>query len=282
MSASLLIAERLTHSTVRISCCLDDGSISTGSGFFYSFAKEGIRHVPTIVTNKHVIAGAVSGKFSLTLRGVDGPLVGQHITIELDQFEKRWIPHPDAQVDICVMPIAPLLEEAAAEDKVFFFTLLDESLLPTQSDLDDLSVLEDVLMIGYPNGIWDATNNMPILRRGITATHPNLNYEGRTEFMIDAACFPGSSGSPVFLFNTGGWTDRRGNTRLGGVRVKLLGLLYAGPQHTATGEVRIVNVPTQQRAIAISNIPNNLGLVIKAERLQEMDVLFRAKASWPA
>ena len=62
---------------------------------------------------------------------------------------------------------------------------------------------------------------------------------------------------------------------MGGTRVKLLGLLYAGPQHTASGEVRIINVPTQQRAIAISTIPNNLGLIIKADRLLEMDDVIR-------
>ena len=109
-------------------------------------------------------------------------------------------------------------------------------------------------MIGYPNGIWDATNNMPILRKGITATHPNIDYEGRLEFLIDAACFPGSSGSPVFLFNTNGWTNRDGSMSLGS-RVKLLGVLSSGPQHTTTGEVRIVTVPTQQRAVAISTHP---------------------------
>lgn len=278
MPINLLPAEQLAHSTVRIACRLADGSVSTGSGFFYAFVKEETGNVPTIVTNKHVVAGAVSAEFNLTLRGQDGgPLVGQHITIDLDQFESRWVPHPDPQVDLCVMPIAPLLSEAAAAGKTFFFVSLEESLLPTEAELSDLSTLEEILMIGYPNGIWDATNNMPILRRGITATHPNLDYEGRKEFMIDAACFPGSSGSPVFLFNTSGWTDRKGNTMMSGVRAKLLGLLYAGPQHTATGEVRIVNVPTQQRAIALSTIPNNLGLVIKAARLREMDTLLRAQ-----
>jgi hypothetical protein len=173
------------------------------------------------------------------------------------------------------MPIGPLISEAAAAGKTFFFIALDESLIPTDSDLAELSALEEILMIGYPNGIWDATNNMPIFRRGITATHPNIDYEGRKEFLIDAACFPGSSGSPVFLFNTSGWTDRKGNIKMGGPRVKLLGLLYAGPQYTATGEVRIVNVPTQQRAIALSSIPNNLGLVIKASRLREVDAILR-------
>ena len=278
MPLNLLPSEQLTHSTVRIACQLVDGSISTGSGFFYAFAKEADGNVPAIVTNKHVVAGAVAGQFNLTLRAQDGsPIIGQHITIKLDQFESRWIPHPAADVDLCVMPIAPLLTEAAVAGQSFFFVSLDESLLPTESDLADLAALEEILMIGYPNGIWDATNNMPILRRGITATHPNIDYEGRKEFLIDAACFPGSSGSPVFLFNATGWSNRKGNIMMGGPRVKLLGLLYAGPQHTATGEVRIVNVPTQQRAVAISTIPNNLGLVVKAVRLREMDDLLKTR-----
>jgi len=265
-------SEQLTFSTVRIACWLADGTPGTGSGFFFSFAKSGDRQIPAIVTNKHVVAGAVRGQFSLTLKGTGGePLIGQHLTIELDNFSARWIPHPDPAVDLCVMPIGPLLNEAEAQKRSFFFISLDDSLLPSAEDLAGLGAFEEVLMIGYPNGIWDSANNMPILRRGITATHANLNYEGRLEFMIDAACFPGSSGSPVFLFNVGSWPDRRGNIIMGGIRIKLLGVLYAGPQHTATGEVRIVTIPTQQRVLAFSTIPNNLGLVIKASRLRELD-----------
>lgn len=173
------------------------------------------------------------------------------------------------------MPIAPLLAEARQQGKEFFFLPLDKSLIPTNEELADLGLLEDIVMIGYPNGIWDRVNNMPIFRRGITATHPNLDYDGRREFMIDAACFPGSSGSPVFLYNVGGWANRDGGMVIGGTRVKLLGVLYAGPQHTATGEVRIVAIPTTQRAVILSAIPNNLGIVIKALRLLEFDALLQ-------
>lgn len=37
-------------------------------------------------------------------------------------------------------------------------------------------------------------------RRGITATNINFDYNGKKEFVIDAACFPGSSGFPVFIW----------------------------------------------------------------------------------
>ena len=35
------------------------------------------------------------------------------------------------------------------------------------------------------------------------------------KFLIDAACFPGSSGSPVIMYNTVGYTDKAGNLTLG-------------------------------------------------------------------
>jgi hypothetical protein len=279
MPLDLTPSEQLTHSTVRIMCTTADGSASTGSGFFFAFLREEDKHVPAIVTNKHVVDGAVRGQFCLTQKGADGgPEVGKHITIHVDDFASRWIRHPDPNVDLCAMPIAPLLNSAAEQGKAFFFVTLDGRLIPSADELRELSALEDILMIGYPNGIWDHVNNMPILRKGVTATHPNLDYEGRNEFVIDAACFPGSSGSPVFLFNIGSWTDRKGNVIMGGIRTKLLGVLYAGPQHTATGEVRIVTIPTQQKAMAFSTIPNNLGYVIKANRLHELEAEIKKHA----
>lgn len=264
-------SEQLAHATVRIETNYADGSVGTGTGFFFNFAgKEPGFRIPTIVTNKHVIAGAPIGKVHLTFRDDDGePRIGSHLALEINNFSAAWVDHPDPHVDLCVLPINPLLAHLDSRGQRFFFVPLDESLIPTDQELADYGALEDILMVGYPNGIWDSVNNMPILRRGVTATHPRLNYEGRKEFVIDAACFPGSSGSPVFLYNEGTWSTRQG-ANIGGTRIKLLGLLYAGPQHTAAGEVRIVNVPTQQRAMAFSTIPNNLGFVIKSERLNEI------------
>jgi hypothetical protein len=133
--------------------------------------------------------------------------------------------------------------------------------------------MEDITMVGYPNGIWDQVNNMPVIRRGISATHPNVDWNGKPEFLIDAACFPGSSGSPVFLFNHGSYPERGGATVMGH-RLKLLGILYAGPQQTVTGEIKIINVPTQNVPLAVSAIPMNLGMVIKATKLEAFEVIF--------
>ena len=61
---------------------------------------------------------------------------------------------------------------------------------------------------------------------------------------------------------------------LGGTRIKLLGILWGGPQYTAEGEIRVVPVPSAMQPVALSRIPNNLGYCIKAEQLLEFEKHF--------
>lgn len=273
---NLSLSEQLAYSTVRIECELKTGGISTGTGFFFNFLedKENNRHIPVVITNKHVIKDAAKGKLIITKANEKGePLDTQHFSVMFDNFESFWRLHPQTDVDLCAMPIAPFINEAEKKGERLFYIPFTKNLLPTEKHKEELSALEDVLMIGYPNGIWDAINNMPILRKGSTATNPMKDYNGKKEIMIDIAAFPGSSGSPVLIFNEGGYSDKKGNTYMGANRVILLGILYAGPQATATGE--IIMTPNLQRPITVSKIPNNLGLVIKAERILELEELFK-------
>ena|SRR5437870_8666261 len=123
----------------------------------------------------------------------------------------------------------------------------------------------------YPSGLWDSVNNSPLIRRGISATHPLVNYEGKKEFVIDAACFPGSSGSPVFLFEDGMYRSDA-NSYTPGSRIALLGVLYAGPQFTAEGRLEARPIPHNFAPTPITSVPMNLGFVIHAD---EVDVLGR-------
>lgn len=261
------ITEQLAHSTVRI-----ETDTGTGTGFFYRMAvREDGRHIPVIVTNKHVVETCSTGQFLISRAQADGqPDLIQHETFRFEKFPSLWFPHPSKEIDLCAMPIAPILERAGSSGIALFYRALDKTLIPAGAELDDLSPVEDITMVGYPNGLWDRVHNMPIFRRGITATHPRLNWNGKPEFLIDAACFPGSSGSPVFLLNEGAYVTKSG-LHLGGGRLKLLGILYAGPQHTVEGQIRIVTVPTVDKPIAFSTIPNNLGMVIRSTALTELE-----------
>ncbi|KAB7779073.1 serine protease [Xanthomonas sp. LMG 12459] len=269
---TLGIMEQLVHSTVRIETTLMTGGVSCGTGFFMNFLQSEQEVVPAIVTNRHVIAAADRGKFHLTLASADGsPNIGAHREFTLDNFEARWIGHPDPSVDLAIFLVGPLVNEVQQSGVRLFFVPLRTELIMAVGDRKALSTMEEIVMIGYPSGIWDSLNNLPVIRRGITATHPAIAWNGKSEFLTDIASFPGSSGSPILLANLNGYTDANGNTIVGAKRIRLLGVHYAGAMHTATGEIRIVTAPTAVGPISITAIPNNIGVAIDSQRLLEFE-----------
>ncbi|MBA5202875.1 SEC-C domain-containing protein [Pectobacterium aroidearum] len=49
--------------------------------------------------------------------------------------------------------------------------------------------------------------------------------------------------------------------------VTVIKISRAGPQHTTSGEIVVVDVPTDTKQISVGSIPNNLGYVIQASEL---------------
>jgi hypothetical protein len=275
---ALGIVEQLTHSTVRIECTLANGSSSCGTGFFMHFLKNGDMSFPVIVTNKHVIAGAKVGYIHLTFADEKGgPNLGSYQRCTLNDFEQQWVLHPDPNVDLAVLPIFHVLEGIReSTGKSCFFIGLDAKLIATSAQREAFSAMEDVVMIGYPNGIWDKKHNLPVIRKGITATHVKTKWNGKDEFLTDIASFPGSSGSPVFLVNMGSYIDNQGITHIGQSRIHLLGVHYAGAQHQADGTIEIVTVPTDTRPVPVTLIPNNIGVVINSQRILDFEPILAA------
>ena len=198
-----------------------------------------------------------------------------YIDINCEQFEEMWIMHPEEDIDLCIMPIASLLKEAQKMGKNLYFKALDKNIMPSFEQIEKLTAIEDILMIGYPNGLWDSYNNMPIIRRGVTATNVKLDYNNKKEFLIDIADFPGSSGSPIFIYNQGTYPVKDGIVV--GNRLILLGVLYAGTQMSVEGNLEIIEVPTANIPIAKSQIPNNIGIIIKIEKLLDFESILEQK-----
>ncbi|WP_017814448.1 S1 family peptidase [Paenibacillus shenyangensis] len=268
-------SEQLMYCTIRIESEDILGNVSTGTGFYFQFDIND-KDIPVIITNKHVIKGGIYGNLVIKLRSSDSQYIidGQE-RFRIGKFEESWIMHPDPEVDLCCLLIGPIINEMKKQGKHLFYKTFYEDSIITKTERDDLTAIEDITMIGYPNGLWDEVNNHPIMRHGKTATHPAYNYNGKEEFLIDVACYHGSSGSPVVLFNQGVYLNRKGEF-IAGTRLKLLGVLYAGPQVINTGEIKIATIETRQEAISITRSMMNLGIIIKSEKVLDLKTLVDA------
>ena len=126
-------------------------------------------------------------------------------------------------------------------------------------------------MCGAPNGLWDEGHGLPIFRRGTTATHPAIDHQGKPIGVVDIACFPGSSGSPLCIVNEGSYPNKRQTGKDGGVvfgnRLVLLGVLFAGPVHNARGELEIAPLPTAAKVTPIVPQMIHLGYYVKAREI---------------
>lgn len=265
------VIDNFSHITIRIECILKNGKSSVGTGFIFSFTSTSSgNYLPLIITNKHVVEGAITGRFVLNKRDETNKLIhGKHLTVEIDDFAKLWRHHPDEEVDLCAMSFGIVIKAAEIKGDHLFFRTLSKDNIITEEQASKLSYFERIFMIGYPIGLWDDVNNRPIFRSGMTATHIKLDYCGKKQFLIDVACFPGSSGSPVIIFDTANAIvgETQGSCRLAGV-------LFAGPYYTNEGEIIVEDIPTVHTPIARMHSFINLGYVIKASRILELEPLF--------
>lgn len=236
----------------------------TGTGFIVQFETTG-GILDILVTNKHVLAGAIELDLRFVKAGLDGqPLF--HATQEtiVGFCEESWLGHPDCQVDVAVMFLGPVINQMTQDDRAPFYKTFSVDMMLTASVASELDALESVIFVGYPNGLFDTQSFLPIARRGQTATPIQLDYQGAPAFLIDASVFGGSSGSPVLLFDRGMYQTREGGTVVG-TRLILLGVLAAVHVRQTGGVVQ--DLPTKQ--IAVFDEVLDLGIVFKASAIHE-------------
>lgn len=272
----------LLYSTCRIVARDKSGTESIGTGFFFLYPAVEGKGLQALVTNKHVVRNAVEYDlyFHEAVESEAEPMRPSGLVhgFRLRMLDQGWFFHPSDNVDLCAMPVEPFRREAARLGKRIFLTTLSTEHIPGEQALDELLALESVTMIGYPIGLWDRVNNLPIARRGMTASHPRVDFNGEPIGVVDIAAFPGSSGSPVLIVNDGAYAIR-GLWVTGGTRILLLGVLYAGPSFHADGSVEIQEIPTNQTVRVTLSLPVHLGFYVKARELLELGrVLFEADA----
>ncbi len=254
--------KELLYTSVRIETPLRDGSTGVGTSFVFRDAASPERQQLFLVSNKHVVADSEAGTVFFTERSADGqPLLGKPFFVKNDGFAHQWHGHPDDSVDIAVMPLSWQIDMIGKGGTISHLRPVLSSEIADPSVFGNLDVTAPVLFVGFPNGMFDEKHYLPIVRRGYVATSPDLDFNGRPIFLIDASVFPGSSGSPVFTVGDG---------LIGGTpALKLLGVISAVYTQSTDGSISWRPAPTNQIPIPSIKQMIDLGIVFKSRCIRE-------------
>lgn len=204
--------------------------LATATGFC---VKKGDRVY--LITNWHVVAGRspeTGALLSATGAVPDQIRIAHHAAQKLGSWVikterlyeedgvKRWLEHRSGQrIDVIALPvsIAPDVTPYPFDTSLASFDML-------------VSVAMPVSIIGFPFGL-STVGAFPIWKTGHIASDPDLDYDNKPAFLIDATTRGGMSGSPVVLRSYGGYSSSRAAMTVGmGPVTKFLGV-YSGRIH---------------------------------------------------
>jgi hypothetical protein len=175
-----------------IRCFKENKEIGQATGFFYYF------NSLYIITNRHVIIDEnddyYPDELRLHLHKIDNINQSRIFSVPLydTSGDKLWLEHPQygGEVDVIALPI----DRDRLNSQYFIKSFGVHDNIPSNIDI---SIGEDVLVIGYPLGFRDTINNLPIARNATIASVYQVPFEGKPGFLIDSRLHRGTSGSPV-------------------------------------------------------------------------------------
>lgn len=190
------------------------------SGFLFLNKKQEL----FLITNRHVVLDEKKNHFPTMVRiqlHTDAHDLKQNSNFDVKLYKgtTRIWQEINPSIDVVAIPL-PVKE---LQSKGFIFKAFNsQNFLPSNIKL---RVGEDVLIIGYPLGIYyDAVHNLPTVRNGIIASAYPVPYRGNPYFLVDARLHEGTSGSPVIVKPQSSWQDVNGNTLMTGFQTFLIGI----------------------------------------------------------
>lgn len=221
--------DRLSLTSLLIRVLHDHVPIATASGFVVS--KNGQYY---LVTNRHVVKSCARDEDRRDIGGWicanalevfqnEQERLGERRWVREELYEhggndKRWLEHPSlgAAVDVVALPLSNTAGVA--------FYPLDLGLRNTSMVIGPA---EPVSVVGFPFG--QSQGGAAIWKSGWVASDPDIDYDGKPLFLVDATTRPGMSGSPVYARRSGGYQDAGGHLvmTVGRGATKFLGVYSA-------------------------------------------------------
>ena len=212
---------QLLFATTLLRCKREDDAVELGTAFIFDYELDSETDVPLLVTCKHVVEGSLETEFFFTAqKPAEGSAprqldLGQRATIKIGKYEDIWFGHPDKDVDVAVSPLGHVINGFQAQGVDLYWNSLASALCPRKEHMAMIDFREPIVFVGYPYGLLDEANLLPLIRSGWTASHVDLCYNRLPGFYVDAHFHPGSSGSPVMLIdNMFATDDKTGLSRM--------------------------------------------------------------------
>ena len=231
------IGTQLMYTTAPIYAVRKDNSISSGTSFVFSVNQTENTSIPLLITNYHVVSDSIGGYVEMHV-AMNGTPSKDVVRVSFDSSVLE--PNRLGELDLVALPLAGAINDMQKKGIKIFYKSIDCSLIPKQQDCEEFSAIEEITFIGYPSAIYDSVNKIPVIRQGITATPIWNDFMGDKVFLIDAGVFPGSSGSPVYIYNRGAYSTKSGITV--GNRIKFVGILKGTMQRKETSGLNYLDL----------------------------------------
>jgi Trypsin-like peptidase domain len=184
----------LIQATVQVEQPLGDGTRTVGTGFLISDPTPDGKPRTVLVTANHVFRKMPGALATIGFRteNADGSWRYTPATLKIRDGDKElWTHHPDRDVAVIAIAAPPAFAKAA----------LPENWLGGDDAFVKYAVTpgDEMLALGFPEGLSANAAGFPILRSGRVASFPLAPSNAFPTFLLDFAVFPGNSGGPVFV-----------------------------------------------------------------------------------
>ncbi|MGH7828278.1 MAG: trypsin-like peptidase domain-containing protein [Candidatus Binatia bacterium] len=284
-------ASPIAKTWLRATAKIENEEGKTGTGFFvFREVKKNSGKI-FLVTNKHVVnedrqkrLAAQRLKIFVNLNGNSGTVEAADFEIPLidDKGKPLWREHEDIHVDVLAVDIAHFVNRTPKLHKQLI--RYTDFITPEIMEKQDVTIADEVLIVGYPAGLTHAKTNFPLVRQGLIATrigeritlevNDSTGKKTTVEipgFLVDATVIGGSSGSPIILKPVRGFKITDGTneaTILPEKNPYLLGIISA----TRRGVFPVGR--TKDGKDIVFPILEGLGIVYDADTIKETIELF--------
>jgi hypothetical protein len=184
----------LIQATVQVEQPLGDGTRTVGTGFLISDPTPDGKPRTILVTANHVFRKMPGPIATIGFRyeNADGSWKYDPEPLKIRDGDKElWTHHPDRDVAVIAIQAPPAFVKAA----------IPEGWLANDDTFAKVGLTpgDEMLALGFPEGLSANAAGFPILRSGRVASFPLEPSAAFPTFLLDFSVFPGNSGGPVYV-----------------------------------------------------------------------------------